>query len=91
MPLGFAPAHNQLTGTFIGSMMANIWLYHGVLDTHGTRLPLNTEGPKFDGSGMGKYRNTIEIVDANTWLLTSELQSDEANWQQFMVGKHTPA
>jgi hypothetical protein len=89
MTVGFDPVQNQFVGTFVGSMMANIWPYHGVLDTNAKRLPLYSEGPKFDGSGTGKYRDTIEIVDANTWLFTSELQSDEGDWQQFMVGKHT--
>lgn len=88
MTLGFDPAQRQFVGTFVGSMMANIWQYHGVLGDDGTRLPLYAEGPKFDGSGMAMYRDTIEIVDANTWLFTSELQSDEARWLQFMVARH---
>lgn len=91
MTLGFDPAQNQYIGTFVGSMMTHMWPYHGLLDSSGKRLPLNTEGPKFDGSGIGKYRDTIEIVDANTWLLISELQSPDGQWQQFMTGKHMRA
>jgi hypothetical protein len=89
MTLGFDPALKQYVGTFIGSMMAHLWPYHGTLDATGKRLPLNSEGPKFDGKGMGKYRDTIEIVDPDTWLLVSELQSDDGKWLQFMSGKHT--
>lgn len=89
MTVGFDPSQNQYVGTFIGSMMATIWPYHGVLDSTGKRLPLNSEGPKFDGSGIGKYRDTIEIVDENTWLFISELQADDQTWTQFMCGRHT--
>lgn len=89
MTLGFDLAQSQFVGTFVASMMANIWPYHGVLDEAAKRLPLYSEGPKFDGSGVGKYRDTIEIVDADTWLFTSELQLEDASWQQFMVAKHT--
>jgi hypothetical protein len=88
MTLGFDPAQNQYIGTFIGSMMAHLWPYRGVVDASGKRLPLQSEGPKFDGSGMGTYRDTIEIVDADTWLLISEFQSDDGKWQPFMSGKH---
>ncbi len=89
MTLGFDPAQNKYVGTFVSSTMANIWPYQGVLDADGKRLPLASEGPKFDGSGIGKYRDTIEIVDADTWLFNSELQADGGNWSQFMSGKHT--
>ncbi|MEZ6137589.1 MAG: DUF1579 domain-containing protein [Pirellulaceae bacterium] len=89
MTLGFDPAQNQFVGTFVGSMMANIWPYHGVLDPTLKRLPLYSEGPKFDGNGIGKYRDTIEIIDADSWLFTSELESEDATWRQFMVATHT--
>ena len=89
MTLGFDPAQNQYVGTFIGSMMANIWPYHGVVDSSGKRLPLNSEGPKFDGSGHCKYRDTIEIIDKDNWLFTSELQDDDGKGVQFMTGQHT--
>jgi hypothetical protein len=88
MTVGFDPAKNQYVGTFIGSMMSNIWPYHGVLDEAGQKLALYSEGPKFDGSGIGKYRDTIEIMDANTWLFISEMQADDDQWIQILDGKH---
>lgn len=89
MTVGFDPTQNQYVGTFIGSMMANIWPYYGTLDATGKRLPLYSEGLKFDGSGIGKYRDAIEIVDVDTWLFTSEFQSDDGKWVQLLNGKHT--
>ncbi len=88
MTLGFDTAKNQYVGTFIGSMMTNIWHYLGVLDESAKKLPLNSEGPKFDGSGIGQYRDTIEIIDADTWRFTSEILQDDGRWVQFMDGKH---
>jgi hypothetical protein len=89
MTLGFDLGLNQFVGTFIGSMMANIWPYHGVLDGSGKRLPLLSHGPKFDGNGTGQYRDTIEIVDTDNWLLTSDFQADDGQWHQFLVARHT--
>ena len=88
MTIGFDPTKAQYVGTFIGSMMANIWSYHGVLDTTGKRLPLESEGPKFVGTGTCKYHDTIEIVDKGNWVFTSEYQSDDGDWVPFLSGKH---
>ncbi len=88
MTVGFDPAQSQYVGTFIGSMMANIWPYHGVLDSSGKRLALYSEGPKFDGNGDGKYRDTIEVIDADKWLFSSELLTDEGSWVNFLDGEH---
>ncbi|EMI41373.1 DUF1579 domain-containing protein [Rhodopirellula sp. SWK7] len=89
MTLGFDPTKNRYVGTFVGSMMANIWHYRGTVDESGKRLPLDSEGPKFGGTGTCLYRDTIEIVDANEWLMTSEMQDDDGAWAKFMHGKHT--
>ena len=89
MTLGYDLHQKQYVGTFVGSMMTNIWHYQGVVDESGKRLPLESEGPAFDGSGRCKYRDTIEILDNENWLFTSELQADDGKWRQFMAGKHT--
>jgi len=88
MTLGFDPTKNHYGGTFIGSMMTNIWPYHGVLVETGKRLPLESEGSKFVGEGICKYRDTIEIIDQENWLFTSEYQSDEGLWVPFLSGNH---
>ncbi|MBB3205189.1 hypothetical protein FHS27_000956 [Rhodopirellula rubra] len=89
MTLGFDPTKNRYVGTFVGSMMANIWHYRGTVDESGKRLPLDSKGPKFGGAGTCLYRDTIEIVDANEWLMISEMQDDDGAWVKFMHGKHT--
>lgn len=89
MTLGFDPAKGNYVGTFVGSMMANIWDYNGERDASGNRLPLNSVGPKFDGSGTCNYRDMLEVVDADTWLFGSETQNEDGSWVKFMNGKHT--
>ncbi len=91
MTVGFDPALKQYVGTFVGSMVANIWPYLGVLDATGLRLPLNSEGPAMDGSGTCKYRDTIEIIDSDSWLFLSEFQDTDGEWHQFLNGKQTRA
>ena len=91
MTLGYDPALGRYVGTFVGSMMSNVWMYQGKLDASGKRLVLDTTGPSFDGSGPCNYRDAIEPVDADTWLLNSEMQNDDGSWTQFMHGKHSRA
>ncbi|MDA8743700.1 DUF1579 domain-containing protein [Rubripirellula amarantea] len=88
MTLGYDPAQHQYVGTFVGSMMANMWPYRGVLDADGKTLPLDSEGPTFDGTGTAKYRDTIKITGKDSWLLISEMQGDDGAWITFMNGKH---
>jgi hypothetical protein len=87
MTVGFDPEKGRYVGTFIGSMMANLWLYEGLLDSAKNRLPLETEGPAFGRDGTCKYRDTIEIVDQNRWLFTSEYQDKSGQWIRFMSGE----
>ena len=89
LTVGYDTEKKQYVGTFIGSMMSNIWPYHGTMDESGKRLSLYSEGPKLDGTGIGKYRDTIEIVDLNLWLFISEREEDDGEWVQFMESKQS--
>lgn len=88
MTLGFDPAKEAFIGTFLGSMMTHLWPYHGRRDPSGNRLPLDSEGPKFDGSGTTRYRDTLEIVSPNEWLFDGEVLSDDGTWVEMMHGRH---
>ena len=89
MTVGFDTVIERFVGTFVGSMMSNVWHYQGDLDESQRRLPLECEGPKFDGVGTCQYRDTIEIVAPNRWLFTSEFQNEEGQWTKFLDGIHT--
>lgn len=86
MTLGFDPKKDCYVGTFVGSMMANLWLYEGTLDAMKKRLPLVTEGQAFTGDGTYTYRDTIEIIDTDHWLFTSEYQNEVGERINFMNG-----
>jgi Protein of unknown function (DUF1579) len=85
MTLGYDPAKQRYVGTWIGSMMANLWLYNGSLDSSGKILTLESEGPNFsDPTKLAKYQDIIEIVDDKTRLLRSRTPTDDGKWHEFM-------
>ncbi len=86
--LGFDSTKSAFVGTFIGSMMNNLWLYEGQLDSSGKVLVLNTTGPKCDGTGTASYRDKFEVVNDNLWILRSEVLEDSGTWKQFLEGHH---
>lgn len=85
LTLGFDPARQHYIGTFIASMMTHLWPYRGTLDPSGKKLPLDSEGPRFDGEGMASYRDTIEIVDRDHWIFSGEIMADDGTWQTIMT------
>ncbi len=96
MPGGAGTCHSLITlgydlkqkcylGSFVASMMTHFWPYRGVLDASGKKLPLDSEGPRFDGPGTAKYRDTIEIIDQNHWIFSGEVQADDGSWQPMMT------
>jgi Protein of unknown function (DUF1579) len=85
LTLGYDRAKKRFVGTFIASMMTNMFSYVGTLDASQKVLTLETEGPSMtDPAKMAKYRDIIEIKSANERTLTSRLLGDDGNWHQFM-------
>lgn len=85
MSLGYDPAKKKYLGTFIGSMMAEMWVYEGEVDPSGKVLTLDTEGPSFTAEGKtAKYKDSIEFKSDDHRVLTSRVQGDDGNWQEFM-------
>jgi Protein of unknown function (DUF1579) len=85
MTLGFDPQLDRFVGTFVGSMMTNLWLYNGSLDATGKVLILDTEGPNFTQTAMAKYQDSIEFIDDNHRVMTSQILGDDGNWLLFMT------
>ncbi len=89
MTLGYDPAKKRFVGTFIGSMMANLWIYDGALDSTGKKLVLDSEVPSFSGDGtMAKYQDKIEIKDDNNRVLSSSVLGPDGKWQPFMTSNY---
>lgn len=90
LTVGYDPLKKKFVGSWIGSMMPNMWVYEGVLDESGKVLPLMTEGPSFtDPTKLSKYCDTIAMQDADHRTLTSATVGDDGKWWEFMVARYT--
>jgi hypothetical protein len=88
---GFDPAKGHFVGTFIGSMMTHLWIYHrGELDAAGRTLSLYADGPAFDGppGAVASYRDSIELVGPDERLLVSHLKGPDGEWIHFMTSRY---
>lgn len=84
--LGYDPQKKRFVGTFIGSMMTNLWVYNGSLDASEKVLTLDTEGPGMTGDGkIAKYQDVIEIKSDDQRTLTSRVQGEDGQWTQIMT------
>ncbi len=84
--LGYDPARKAFVGTWIGSMMTNLWVYDGKLDATETILTLDCEGPAMDGSAkLDKYQDIIEVVNAGHWILRAQVLGEDGAWKPFMT------
>lgn len=89
MTLGYDSAKKRFVGTFIGSMMDNLWIYDGELDPAGNKLTLDSEGPSFSGDGtMAKYRDAIEFKSDDYRVLTAQVLGDDGQWREFMTAHY---
>lgn len=83
MMLGYDPAKQKFVGTWIGSMMPNMWVYEGELDESGRVLSLNSEVPGCEGK-IEKFKDVIEFVSDDHRVHTSHAQQPDGSWKQFM-------
>ena len=91
MTLGYDPAKKQFVGTFIASVMTNLWIYEGTLDASGKKLTLAAEGPDVCGGGDGataNYQDIIEFISDNERTLTSRMQNKDGNWNEIMRARY---
>jgi hypothetical protein len=70
--LGYDPLKKRYVGSWIGSMMSQMWVYDSELATDEKVLTLDTEGPGMtDHSKLAKYRDVIEFKTGDHRILTS--------------------
>jgi Protein of unknown function (DUF1579) len=86
MTLGYDPARKRFVGSFIASVMSNLWVYEGTLA--GNVLTLDCEGPSFTQEGAtAKYQDIIEIVSDAHRTLASQVLVD-GKWNRFMTAHY---
>jgi Protein of unknown function (DUF1579) len=89
LTLGYDTQKGRYVGTWVGSMMTNLWVYEGSLDSAGKVLTLDTEGPSFAGDGkLAKYQDVITLESDDHRVLTSRALGDDGKWQQFMTSHY---
>jgi hypothetical protein len=84
--LGYDITRKRFVGTWIGSMMTNLWVYDGELDASGRVLTLDSEGPSMSDDGTtSKYQDVIAFQGDNQRTMTSRTLLPDGTWQQFMT------
>lgn len=96
MTLGYDPARKRFVGSFVASVMTNMWLYEGTLDASGSVLTLDTEGPDMSGEtpvegATAKYQDIIEFVSDTHRTLTSRMQAKDGTWHEIMTAHYRKA
>ncbi len=86
--LGYDPKTDRYVGTFVGSMMAHLWVYSGSLDATGKVLTLEAEGPNFSDTAIVKYQDIHEFISDDRRTLTSRILGEDGNWNQFMTSHY---
>jgi uncharacterized protein DUF1579 len=86
LTLGYDPQRKRFVGTWIGSMMPNLWVYDGSLDLTERVLTLDTEGPGFANDGtMTKYPDVIKLKSDDHRVRTSHAQRADGEWYPFIA------
>ena len=89
LTLGYDPQKKRFVGTWFGSMMTSLWIYEGQRDPSGDLLKSETEGPSFSGDGtISKYRDIIEVMSDDHYLLKSMVQAEGGAWTEFMIAHY---
>lgn len=84
LTLGYDPGEERFVGTWISSMQTHLWRYTGELDDSGTALTLDTEGPIMgDPTTTARYREIIEIEDADGHVVRSMILGPDGEWFEF--------
>lgn len=90
LTLGYDSQKKRFVGTWLGSMMANLWVYEGSLDESEKVLTLETEGPGPDGK-LVKVKEVIEIKSENERSFTSFMPGASGQLEMIMSAKYTRA
>jgi Protein of unknown function (DUF1579) len=84
--LGYNPRKQKFVGTWVGTMMPELWVYEGELDADEKVLTLSCEGPAMTDDGMlANYRDILEIKDDHHRVMTSHVLGNDGVWNHFMT------
>lgn len=88
MTLGFDPAKQKYTGTWVDSMSSYQWKYEGTVDATGKVLTLDTEGPcPMKPGQLVKFKEVTEFKSPDHRTFTSSMQNDDGTWFTLVKGE----
>lgn len=92
LTIGYDPASKRYVGSWIGSMMPNLWVYEGDVDASGRILTLQSDGPSFSGDGTNAtYQDIIEVMTDDHYRFRSQVRQPDGSWQVFMEADYRRA
>jgi uncharacterized protein YndB with AHSA1/START domain len=87
--LGYDPRTRRYVGTWVGSMMAHLWVYDGDLDRARNTLTLACTGPDMNNPGRTRqYQDVITFLDEDHRTLTGRVLGDDGEWHDFMTVRY---
>lgn len=92
MTLGYDPEKGKIIGTWIGSMMCNMFVYEGDFDASGNVLSLISEGPHCGEPGKtAVYKDEITFESDRVRVMRSYMRDENGNWNQMMTATYERA
>lgn len=90
--LGYDVSFKEYRACWIGSVSSHLWNYTGTLSEDGKTMTLDCEGPDMVKDGKtAMYRDVIELIDKDHRTLTSYMQNEKGEWDQFVKTSYTRA
>jgi hypothetical protein len=89
LTIGYDPKKRHYVGTWLGSMMTQLWIYEGELDESNCTLTLRTEGPDFEVEGStAKYKEVITLQSDDERSFESYVARGDGQWQKIMTAHY---
>ena len=87
--VGYDINKGRFVGSWVGSMMENLWVYDGFMDEDGHSLILESTGPgMMDESKVETYRDIMTIDENGGRTMTSNAKDESGNWTPFMTVRY---
>lgn len=91
LTVGFDPERGRFVGTWVGSMMSNLWVYEGWLEGDDT-LVLESTGPVWQQPGKtAKYRDITEFKGPDERAFRAMMLKEDGSWQELMSARYRRA
>lgn len=85
LTLGYDPRVDHVVGSWIGSMMPHIFVYHGTLNAGSQELTLDCEGPDFaDPTRSASFREVVTLLTDDHRTFTSSIEAADGSWTEIM-------